>query len=78
MGAMPPSWFFFWGGGKGGKERRKKRENHLPNKVYTAWWSRMEKEERKFFREVEKEKKGRKVWKVRERKLCEEIFPVNL
>ena len=83
MGAMPPSWWWWGGGvpstskypgtcpiGKVSESQRKeqeKRENHLPNKLYSLV-SRMEKEERKFFREVEKEKNGRKVWKVRKQR----------
>jgi hypothetical protein len=48
------------------KEREKRKEKEMCLTKYSAWWSRIEKEETKFYREVEKERKSRE--KENERK----------
>ena len=74
---MPPTW---WGAplkqintracdlsdrSKKREERRKKNGNNICLTSYTAWWYRIEKEERKFYKEVEKDNMRREEMKKR-------------
>ena len=62
------------------EERRKRKERDICLTSYTAWWSRMEKDERKFNREVKKEKEKReeenlkKIKKKEETKKMKKVF----
>ena len=49
------------------EERKKRQGRDICLTSYSAWWNRMEKEERKFYREVEKEAIKRKEEEMKKR-----------
>ena len=61
---------------EGWKKKREERESKKGRDIcltsYTAWWSRMEKDERKFNREVKKEKEKREEENLKKIKKKEE------
>ena len=58
------------------EERKKRMGNTICLTSYTAWWSRVEKDERRFYREVEKEnvKREEKIKEMKEKRKGRENF----
>ena len=58
------------------EERAKRRGNNICLTSYTAWWRRVEKEEKKFYREIEKEniRREEKMKELKEKRKGKEDF----